>query len=480
MLLGDLYAKTNEPKLAARQLILARDYESARSVARDLGDSYFDVSDFLASPVSWVVATAFEFAAEEADLVPDDSVDPLVATALSAVQDVKSGKRADSPVYSPQIVRSTYRMISELSERMSEDDAIAVLESLSGYVTAKEHHYWPTDESHIRIAAGIALTADDAVRTLALDHLMGLFQRRAHPFGNKARDALKVNLTAVQSRLQQLAEGGHHEARALLAAADDQQINLEDAQAAARRLRQPTSNSLGRYAEGTRAISDSLLARALAPDERAVCIDMLLQNARSPFEGSSNRQTYFLAAANLSEDLDEHDRRRYLADVVDYVGNPPPSQPDILNASMTSPLGMMRWDGNLDSRPAAVLAATYFAQEADEKNLVRDLAIRLIGVAGDQDYYLAQALQVLKTDLTEIAPVLAQAGWALRSVAAISWASDPSMPPALGERLGTDPDARVRRSLATAIRGSSQHPHRSDTFGVATRRTMVCEIDPGI
>jgi hypothetical protein len=377
MLLGDLYAKTNEPQLAARQLILARDYESARSVARDLGDSYFDVSDLIASPVSWVVATAFEFAAEEADLVPDDSVDSLVATALSAIEDVKSGKRADSPVYSPQIVRSAYKMIGELSERINRDHAVAVLESLSGHVTAEEHHYWPTDESHIRIAAGIALTKDDEVTSLALDHLMGLYARHAHPFSNKAKDALKKNLQAVQSRLQELAEGGHYEAPALLATADDQHIDPEQAHAAAERLQEPTRNSLGRYAEGTRAISDSLLARALSPTQRAACIDMLLQNARSPFEGSSNRQTYFLAAANLSEDLDEHDRRRYLADVVDFVGNPPPSQPDILNASMTSPLGMMRWDGNLDSRPAAVLAATYFAREADEKNSVRDLAIRL-------------------------------------------------------------------------------------------------------
>lgn len=455
MLLGDLYANTNEPQLAARQLILARDYEAAQPVARGLGDSYLDVSDLIASPVSWVAATAFEFVAEEADLVPDASVDSLIEAALSAIDDVKAGKRADSPVYSPQITRSAYKMIGELSERMSHDHAVAVLESLSGHVTAQEHHYWPTDESHIRVAAGIAMTRDDEVASVALDHLVGLYARRAHPFSNKAKDALKKNLQAVQLQLQELAEGGHYEARALLATADAQHIDPEQALAAAGRLEKPTSNSLGHYAEGTRAIDDSLLARALSPAQRAACIEMLLQNARSPFEGSGNRETYFLAAANLSEGLDEEHHRKFLADIVDFVGNPPPSQPDILNGSMASPLGMMQWSGSLDSRPAAVLAAAFFAHDTDEKNQVRDLAIRLIGVAGDQDHHLANALQVVKADLTGIAPLLAQAGWAMRSVAAIAWARSSSMPPELGERLSKDPDAHVRRSLATTIK---DHP----------------------
>lgn len=96
---------------------------------------------------------------------------------------------------------------------------------------------------------------------------------------------------------------------------------------------------------------------------------------------------------------------------------------------MTNPLGMMRWDGSLDSRPAAVLAAAYFACEEDEMSRVRDLAIRMIGVAGQDDQYVAQALQVIKADLNDIAPLLAQAGWAMGSIAAIAWARSSTMAP---------------------------------------------------
>lgn len=468
-LLGGLYAETNEPHLAARQLILARDYEAARAVTQDMGDAYLDVSDLIASPVSWVTATAFEFAAEEADLVPDASVGVLVDSALTVIAEVNAGTRVDSPVYSPQITRSAYKLIGELSERLSGIQALAALETLRDRVAAEEHHGWTTDESHILIAAGIATTGSDETRSVALDHLLGLYARHAHPL-HRAKDALRKNLPAVQDRLQALADGGHHDAHALLAAGDDEHVDPEQARAAAERLQKPTANAHGRYAFGTRAIDDSLLARSLPPAQRAACIAMLLQNARSPFEGSSNRRTYLLAAANLSEGLEEADRRRFFEDIADFIGNSPPSEADMVNASMTSPLGGMQWGGSLDSRSSGVLAAAYFAHDADEKNRVRGLAIGLIGVAGEHDSDIANALQVINADLREIAPMLAQAGWAMRSIAAIAWARTPGMSSELGEQLSKDPDARVRCTLATAIR---DHPsaHSDDI-------RAVLQVDP--
>jgi hypothetical protein len=109
--------------------------------------------------------------------------------------------------------------------------------------------------------------------------------------------------------LRTLADDGHREAKALLAAANPDQITPSDSQAAAWRLCKPTSNSLGHYAEGTVAIDDSLLARVLPADVSVACIRMLLQNARSPYEGASNRRSYPPAAANLSEDLESNQLR---------------------------------------------------------------------------------------------------------------------------------------------------------------------------
>jgi hypothetical protein len=450
-LLGGLYAETNQPTLAVRQMILAYDYEAARELAPSLSDAYLDVSDLIASPVSWVGAAAFEFTAAQADLVPDAAVGALVDSALSAIEEVNSGGRADSPVYSPQIHRSAFRLIAALSERLSDEHATAVLEILSGHVEAEEHRPWRTDESHIPIAAGITSTRTGGIASQALDHLVGLFARNAHPFDRDAKDALRANLNIVKPRLQELADRGHHDAQALLALADQQHIDTDRAAAAAERLQKPTTNSAGRYGVGTRAIDDSVLARSLPPAERAACIDMLLQNARSQFEGTSNRQTYHLAAANLSEELPTEKRQNFFDDIIDFVNNPPPSQPDMLNASMTNPLGGMRWQGNLDSRPAAVLAAAFFADSTDQKNQIRDLAIQLMSSAGQEGHHLAHALQVIGIDLDDLAPLLAQADSAMRSVAAITWARSSSLPAEMGERLSKDPDPLVRRTFATEI-----------------------------
>lgn len=47
--------------------------------------------------------------------------------------------------------------------------------------------------------------------------------------------------------------------------------------------------------------------------------------------------------------------------------------------------------------------------------------------------------------------LLLRMGWALRSLAAISWAESNSLDAGIGQRLAADPDARVRRALAGAL-----------------------------
>lgn len=458
-LLGDVYRASGEYPLAAAHLILAGDVDAARTVARSLGDTYLDVAPFMASPVSWVVATAFEFAAEQGDLIPDDQVEAVVGIALSAIRDVGSGQRPDSPFLSPQIYLSAYALIAELAQRLSPDHGRAVLELLADCVQAEPGHYRRTDDSHTTIAAGIAHSCpDEPLKAQALDQLIALFEREPHLLDSGARDVLTTNLDLVHSRLRGLADGGHRDAKSLLAAADTADIAPADAQAAAARLCAPTRNGPGQYAMGTSAVPDSLLAAALPAAERAPCIRMLLANARSPFEGASNRHSYLLAAANLSSDLDDADRREFFDAAVGFVTSPPRSQPDLLHSSMSNPLSMMRYSGNLDNRPAAGYLAARLAQTAQEKRVTKELIMGLIGVDAEADYDVALALQVLQVDPSELAPILPHVGWALRSVAAIRWVTSPQMPTELGEKLSHDPDARVRRALAQELRARPAEP----------------------
>ena len=84
--------------------------------------------------------------------------------------------------------------------------------------------------------------------------------------------------------------------------------------------------------------------------------------------------------------------------------------------------------------------------------MVRDAALRLIGVGTDEDYRVTMALQVVRSELGDSVALLAQGGWTLRSLAAILWAQSTDLPEQLGMTLSRDHDVRVRRTLATELR----------------------------
>ena len=451
-LLGQVYCDTGNLTLAAYYLIHGGEADAARSAADAFGDNYQDVTALMTGPLSWVAATALQFTTEQADLIPDENVDAVVDTALGAIRDVASGARIDSPVLSPQVYLSAYGLLGALAERFSVADARAVLDMLADAVNLPEHHYRRTDGSHVKIAAGIARAFTGDLQSTALEHLVGLYARGAHPFGTAARETLMANIDQIGARMHELAEGGHHEAAALIAFSDPDQIAPKDADAAAQRLRQPTKNGPNHFSTGTGAVSDSLLATVLPAEDRAACIEMLMSNARSPYEGAQNRSSYMLAAANLTEGLDEHHGREFFDAALSFAAHPPPSQVDIFNASMRNPLGGMRVNNRSDCRPSATYLAGVLAQTPDDKRVVRDAALRLIGADADDDYRVAKTLLVVQSELGDSAPMLAQGGWPLRSLAAIIWAESIDLPAELGMALSRDTDVRVRRALATAVR----------------------------
>lgn len=460
-LLGEIYRFTDDLTLAAYYAIGAGDYKEARAVAGAFGDVYHDVTELMKSPLSWVAASALQFATEQADLIPDDHVDTVVNLALNAINDVASGARLDSPVLSPQVYLSAYGLLAALAVRLPATHALTLLKILADSVTVKEHHYRRTDESHIGIAAGVASVHSGELRALALEQLVGLYARGAHPFRAAARDALLANIDEVRDRLKDMADRGHREAAALLGYSDPDNVSPGSALAAARRLCEPTTNGPHQIGTGTGAVNDSLLAAILPPDERIACIEMLLSNAASSWEPTSNRESYLIAASNLTDDLDEEHRRQFLDSAVNFATNPPPSHADALNASMSNPLGAIRINDRSDCRPAATYLAARLAKSPEEKRRVRDTALRLIGVGTDDDYRVTKTLQLLQSEIGDSIGLLAQGSWTLRSLAAILWTESTDMPDDVGKALSQDRDVRVRRTLANAL-ANAEHRLRSD------------------
>jgi hypothetical protein len=469
-LLGQTYCDTQNLGLAAYYSIHGGDYKSARTAATAFGDTYHDVTEWMKGPLSWVVASALQFGTEQADLIPDDDLEAAVELAFAAINDTMSGARLDSPILSPQMYLSAYALLAALAKRLSAGHARAVLGMLADAVVVEEHHYRRTDESHVEIASGIARAHDGELHTIALDQLVGLYARGAHPFRSAARDTLIDNLDQVGDRLQEMADAGHHEAAALIGYSDPDHVSPEAAQAAAARLRTPTKNGPKGWGTGTGAVNDSLLAAVLPVNERIACIEMLLSNAASAWEGSSNRDSYLVAASNLVDDLDEKHRREFFDTALNFAAHPPVSQVDLFNASMGNPLGGMRINDRSDCRPAAAYLAARLAKTSEEEQVVRDAALRLIGVGSDEDYRVTTTLQVVQSELSNSATMLAQGGWTLRSLAAILWAESADLPEALGMTLSRDHDVRVRRTLATQLR------NKDDQRSADVR--AVLEADP--
>jgi hypothetical protein len=460
LLLGECYRDSGELPLAAVYSIGAGDYEGAREVAKAFGDNYHDVTELMKSPLSWVTACALQFATEQADLIPDEDLDAVIELAFSAINDVKTGARLDSPVLSPKMSLSGYGLLAALAERLSPCQARNLLEMLSDAVVVEEHHYRYTDESHVEIAAGIASAHSGHLRTTAVEQLVGLFARRAHPFRTSAWEVLVSNLEQVRGRLTEIAAGGNREAAALLSYADPDNVSPGAAQTAAQRLRTPTTNGPNGFGAGVGDVSDSLLAATLPAQDRIECVKMLISNARSPWEPAANRDSYLIAASNLVHDFDDEHRRDFLRQAMDFATNPPRSEADAFNASFSSPLSSMRINDKSDCRPAAAFLAAKLAQTAEEKQLVRDTALRLIGVGTDDDYRVTKTLQVVRSEIGGSIGMLAQGSWTLRSLAAIMWAESTDMPDEFGAALCNDPDVRVRRALAQALVNTS---HRENS-----------------
>ena len=107
-----------------------------------------------------------------------------------------------------------------------------------------------------------------------------------------------------------------------------------------------------------------------------------------------------------------------------------------------------------DSRPAATFLAARLARTSQDRQSVRNTALRLLGSARNGDYWLVRALQQLNTDLEHDVPFLAKQGWELRSLAAYLGYISCSRCRNWEKHSQRTRDPRVRRSLATALAGA--------------------------
>jgi hypothetical protein len=458
-LLGDLFARANEPALALHHLIRTGSAKRAKEVAKAAGERYVDVTEQLKRSAPWERAVAYKVIAQQGDLVPDDQAPGLLDRAIDEIDDVVAGRAQDPMHFGPGVYNSAHQAIAALADRTSQAQARRLLDHLEPLVARGPNQYRPTDDEHVDIMVAVA-TAHPALRRAALDQLVSLLAGGDHVADRvlmRAQELLQEHREAVLPRLRDLAAGGcPSAARALglLNCYDEDQ--RERGQQALDRWSMPREHQPGTVSYGTGAIQDSLLVAALPAAERATFAARMLALAIDPDEPGWNRREFLDAATNIVGDLNPSQRPALFEQAVDIAqAKYEPSRVDEAPEQTNHPLSRFRVGlGGGDLRPIALQVAARVASTPQDAEAVQAVALELLR-EGDATaiHHVAVALSFLPRErLTLDSKLLAaHPDKSLRMLAALRWAQEPTPDPALGLALARDPDPGVRRTLAKAI-----------------------------
>jgi hypothetical protein len=453
--LANTYRVTEEPLLAAKLYALAAQTKKAGQLAKEDPNSYLDVMDCLSNPAYWAAATGYRIVAEQADLVPDEHVATIGTLALRVLDEAQTGTLRDTTFFDSSIRLNAVKALASLAERLPPKQAQRVLDHMRPWVPRRPNSYRHTDDDHVRACVGIA-TTHPLLRQDAIDQLMGLLEANDSGVSSRVERAahrvVQAHPDLVRDRLVAMAaQNNHYAARLLRLITDEPSADqLATAAAAATRLRTPPHSTAEAVGIGTGAPEHALLAALLPAAECRELARLQLMHARSPYEPGDNRVEYYEAARILAHDLDEVDD--LFENAITLATDRSPSYGDIVHNVGTHPLSTFRTIGFItDTRPHALCLAAVLARAQNQKDRVQELAYTLIGSSERADWYITRTLQILNTNDRDLPFLATQPHWALRSLAAVTWASSNTAAPEIGRLLAEDADPRVRRALASAL-----------------------------
>lgn len=471
-LLADILSASEEPELAAHHLVRAGEIKAIEALAEANNKVFLDVIEDLSATSYWIAGTAYRLIASQADLVPDEKVDDIVAPALAVLENARAGTLVDLVGFAGSRFLGAVSALAELATRLIHAQAETVLEFFEAQGDVDPGHYRYHDDNEALAVAGIAATQPH-LRARALKHLVGLLARADGSRNARTLRPLTDFFEEARLHLEALSANSAW-ARELIASEEPTAVDPLEAAQALERLVRPLTHVEGVWSGGGggQAIADSVLAMARGAQERSAAIDQLLERADHPRVGSPERAAYLVAGSNLVDDLTDDVRTRFLERALTLISEPSASLADAMNDEFSHPLGAMRMGRTHDARAQAAHLAATLASSPAEKALVRDLTLGLVGDESVSEYWVTRALQRLGEALAADVGFLSGQGWALRSLAALQWVKT-TRPTPVGGRLAVDPDVRVRRALATALSEITEAAEETDRDLEMARTTVL-------
>ena len=450
-LLGRLYSKADEIALATRHDVRAGALKAVQQLLAPVA-AYVDCTEALSGRAPWERATAFAALAAEADLVPDDHVDPLARLALDSTKGERQG------IFAPSVWLGAYGLLAALSRRIPEGLVEPLLRLLQPQITREANTYRYNDEQHVKIVAGLFLSYPRQRNRIG-QHLLALMV--ASP--ELGRDVLLYGGDTIRSAPDALLPGLRRLADEGCQAALDTLLDLKEEHPLlvreARRLldafltRPPRSPRT--YVFGTALPRTAAFVLLLTEGDRLRFAEAVMNAAEDRSDIDPNRTQALTALSIVARSLPAPVRSSFFDRTMAIAGAPNLSEVDERFKARSHPLSTFRINLGFGSLvPAAVRTGAALAYNPEQYRDVAEAAVSLFRAGDDSaTNQAAHALNEiprddLKIDISLLASLPNR--WA-RQLAAVQWTIHPDEAPALGRALATDTDPRVRQVLAEAL-----------------------------
>lgn len=449
--LGRLLAKVGEVLAALPHAIRTGDTKSVEAILPQA--EHVPVGQpLLASRRPWVRATALLAEACQADLIPDEDVEPRIDLALSA-----TAGDVQVPL-GPQVWVNGWKLVRALGQRMTAEQAAEALDRLEPQIPRGPNQYGWNDDEHIRIV-GDVLTAQSSLAERASGHLVRLLEQGgqlAEDVRSNAGDALHAARGRVLPELERLADAEHAVALRLLldfGVTHPKLVSDAERQLAAE-LNRPEPEP-GHFGFGSSLPRTAYVARVLPEEDRIRLAWHALAIARNPKEAEPNRTEAMQALRVLAPELPDEVRDEFFAACFSIATQDVELSPiDRQLMGGLHPLSTMRINLDWGSlQPTALRAAAGMARSDDQYEQVVPVAFSLLTRSERHAHAGAHALAMLPPEHVTVDLALLpglQAVWA-RQLAAVLWVHHPGHLPRLGLALAHDVDPSVRRSLASGL-----------------------------
>jgi hypothetical protein len=435
--IGSLLERRKEIVPAMESFVRANSAEKASAAARHLPDSRTHIDRELWTPVPMRRAAVYSAAAAAADLLDDDEALGWCDEAVDEITDPATGKPRTHGVPA----RQALDVLASMCEVMPAEQADALLQLLDPIIDRPATIAWESDVATAQILLALAsrpLAAPMLARAIVAD------QRMARIITSR-RDILAAHRDVLAQLLAQFAAENQYACLAIVRSGADPApaVQLAQKEVEQELAPQPSDQYHGPHMG---APEIGTLATILDDETRTRFATTMLERALDQDRDNVSRWHDLAALFNISTNIDGAVKGLLL--------------PGVMEIASGQRVGdrLMFPDIDLGLTTMALRCAAKLDPDPNTCREIESIGLAHLRAADENvQWEVTQALAFLPPEKShlDLGQFSVHPIAALRALAAIRWAKDPSVLPfERAQQLARDPDYQVRRGLAQTLQSS--------------------------